>query len=107
MGEQEQQERRKYKRFPYREDILIDNSIQAYSQNISQDGMFLCTANPPEKDSVITVTIPLKVTVKAIVRNYQAGIGMGIRFIDLTDDQKMMIKQLLEEIKSAFEKTQQ
>jgi len=32
---------------------------------------------------------------------------MGIRFIDLTDDQKMMIKQLLEEIKSAFEKTQQ
>lgn len=107
MGDQEQKERRKYKRFPFREDILIDNIMQAYSQNISQDGMFLCTANPPEKDSVITVTVPLKLTVKAVVRNYHPGIGMGIKFIDLTDDQKIMIKQLLEEIKPESEKTQQ
>ena len=79
--------------------------MQAYSQNISQDGMFLCTANPPAKDSVITVTVPLKLTVKAVVRNYQPGIGMGIRFIDLTDDQKIMIKKLLEEIKPESMKT--
>ena len=106
MGDQEQKERRKYKRFPFREDILIDNVMQAYSQNISQDGMFLCAANPPEKDSIITVTIPLKLTVKAVVRNYQPGIGTGIKFIDMTDDQKILIKQLIEEIKPESEKTQ-
>jgi CheY-like chemotaxis protein len=106
VGDQEQKERRKYKRFPFREDILIDNIMKAYSQNISQDGMFLCTANPPEKDSIITVTIPLKLTVKAVVRNYQPGIGTGIKFIDMTDDQKILIKQLIEEIKPESEKTQ-
>ena len=105
MYDPEQKERRKYNRFPFREDILINNIMQAYSQNISQDGMFLCTANPPEKGSVITVTIPLKLTVKAVVRNYQPGIGMGIKFIELTDDQKIMIKQLIEEIRPASEKT--
>jgi len=106
VGDQEQkEERRKYKRFPFREDILIDNIMQAYSQNISQDGMFLCTSTPPEKGSVITVTIPLRLTVKAVVRNYQPGIGMGIKFVDLSDDQQMLIKQLIEEIKPESEKT--
>ena len=99
MDNQEQKERRKYARYPLRKDILIDDITKAYSQNISEDGMFLCTIHPLEKGSIINVTIPSKFTVKAEVINNQPGIGTGIKFIDLNYDQKIKIKQLIEDIK--------
>jgi hypothetical protein len=99
MDNQEQKEQRTYERYPFREDVLIDDITQAYSQNICEDGMFLCTLRPLETGRVINVTIPSKFTVKAEVSNYQPGIGMGIEFIDLNHDQKIMIKQLIEDIK--------
>ena len=99
MDNQEQKEQRKYARYPVREDILIDDITKAYSQNICEDGMFLCTLHPLEKGSIINVTIPSKFTVKAEVINNQPGIGTGIEFIDLNYDQKIKIKQLIEDIK--------
>ncbi len=99
MDNQEQRERRKYERYPLREDILIDGTTQAYSQNICEDGMFLCTLHPIERGSVINITVPSKFTVKARVSYYQPGIGMGVEFIDLNHDQRIMIKQLIEDIK--------
>lgn len=99
MDKKEQKEQRRYERYLLREDILIDGRMQAYSQNICEEGMFLSTLNPREKGSVIQVTIPSKLTVKAEVRNSQPGIGMGIEFVDLDYDQKRMIQRLIEEIK--------
>jgi len=99
MDNQEQKERRQYERYPFREDILIDGTKQAYSQNISEDGMFFNTLHPLKRGSVIHVTIPSNLTVKAEVNNSQPGIGIGIEFIDLNYDQKREIKQLIEDIK--------
>jgi hypothetical protein len=98
IDNQEQKEQRQYERYPFREDILIDGRKQAYSQNICEDGMFVSTLHPLEKGSVIHITIPSNLKVKAEVNNSQPGIGMGIEFIDLNDDQKLMIKELIENI---------
>ncbi|MDQ7787363.1 MAG: PilZ domain-containing protein [Thermodesulfovibrionales bacterium] len=99
MDNQEQKEQREYERYPFREDILIDGRKQAYSQNICETGMFVSTLSPPKKGSVIHVTIPSILTLKAEVNNSQPGIGMGIEFIDLNYEQKREIKQLIEDIK--------
>ncbi len=99
MDNQEQKERRQYERYPFREDILIDGKKSVYSQNICEHGMFVSTLHPLEKGSLIHVTIPSTLTVKAEVSNSQPGIGMGIEFIDLNYNQKKEIKQLIEYIK--------
>jgi hypothetical protein len=98
MDNEEKIERRKYQRYPLKEEILIDGVAKAYSLNICEAGMFLCTPQLLEKGSVINITIASKFTVKGKVNNYQMGIGMGVEFIDLNHDQKIMIKKLIEEI---------
>jgi len=99
MDNEEIIERRKYQRYPFKEEILIDGIAKAYSLNICEAGMFLCTPQSLEKGSVINITIASKFTVKAEVNNYQMGIGIGVEFIDLNHDQEIMIKKLIEDIK--------
>jgi hypothetical protein len=99
MDSKEIRERRKYERFPFKQEILIDGRIVSQSLNICEDGMFLCTLHQFEKDNVITLTISSHVTVKAVVMNYQPGIGMGVKFIDLNNDQKAKIKNIIEHLK--------
>jgi hypothetical protein len=38
MDNQEQKERRQCERYPFREDVVIDGTRQAYSLNICEDG---------------------------------------------------------------------
>jgi hypothetical protein len=102
MDNEEKEERRKYQRYPLKEEILIDGIAKAYSLNICEAGMFLCTLHPLEKGSVINITIASKFTVKAEVKNHQMGLGMGVEFIDLNHDQKIMIKKLIEDIENLF-----
>jgi len=101
MDNQERKERRKYTRYPFKEDIVIDGTAKAYSLNICEAGMFVCTLHPFEEGSIINITIASTFTVKAEVKYYQMGIGMGVDFIDLNHDQKIMIKKLIEDIKNS------
>ncbi len=64
---------------------------------MSENGMFLCILQPLEEGSVINISVPSKFAVKAVVRNSQPGIGMGIEFIDLDSDQKIIIKRFIDE----------
>jgi len=98
MDNEEKIERRKYQRYPLKEEILIDGIAKAYSLNICEAGMFLCTLHPLEMGSVINIAITSQLTVKAEVKNYQMGIGMGVEFIDLSHDQGIMLKKLIEDI---------
>ena len=97
MDKQEKKERRKYKRYPFKEEILIDGITKAYSLNICETGMFVCTLQPLEKGRTVHITIASTFTVKAEVKNNQIGIGIGVEFIDLNHDQKKMIKKLIED----------
>jgi hypothetical protein len=92
---------RKYERFPFREDILIDGVTQCTSADISEGGLFISTIQRFEKDEVIEVAIHMKkekITVRAQVKYCQPGIGVGVAFIDLNDDQRAKIKELIESI---------
>jgi two-component system, chemotaxis family, chemotaxis protein CheY len=94
-------ERRKYERFPFREDILIDGTRTCTSMDISEGGLYLSTIQSYEDNSTIEVTIPFKgekLTVKAQVRYCQPGIGMGAMFVDLSSEQRGKIRQLIESI---------
>jgi len=98
---QERTERRKHKRLPFREDILVDGTKLCTSTDISEGGLFVSAIQYFEEGNVVEVTIPLgeeKITVKAQVKYCQPGIGVGIVFIELNDEQRTKIRELVESI---------
>lgn len=101
MDNEDKIDRRKYERFPFREDIQIDGSRMCTSMDISEIGLYISAMQSYENNNVIDVAIPFKggkLTVKAQVRHCQPGIGMGVMFVDLTPEQKADIKELIESI---------
>jgi hypothetical protein len=96
-----QGERREYKRYPFMENILIDGVKVCRSTDISEGGLFVTAIQHFEENDLIDVTISFRewtVMVKGQVRYYQFGIGMGIMFVDLTDEQRAQIMEIIEDI---------
>jgi len=91
-------DRRESRRLPFIEGVLIDDTNKGDSHDISEGGMFICIEHPYEPSSVIDVTIPVPLRVKAVVKHHEPGIGIGVQFIDLNDNQKLLIKNLAESI---------
>lgn len=94
-------ERREYTRYPFMENILIDGVKVCRSTDISEGGLFVSAIQHFEENDLIDVTISYKdwtLMVKGQVRYYQYGIGMGIMFVDLTDDQRAQIMEIIEDI---------
>jgi Tfp pilus assembly protein PilZ len=101
MNDQHQEERRRSERFPFREDILIDGARLYTSNEISEGGLFVSAIQIFEEGEVIDVTIPFEgeqITVKGQVKYCQPGIGMGVMFHNLTDEQKAKIKKLVDRV---------
>ena len=101
MNNEDKKEQRKYERFLFREDILIDGTRMCTSMDISEIGLYISAMQYYENNSVIDITIPFKgdkLTVKARVRHCQPGIGMGFMFVDLNAEQRAKIKELIESI---------
>ena len=97
MNDQKRKERRGFKRFPFRQDILVDGTKMCSTMDISEGGLYISTIQVYDKHGVIEVTIPFKnekVTVKARVQHCQPGIGIGVRFIDQDDKQKEKIREI-------------
>jgi hypothetical protein len=92
---------RKYERFPFREEILVDGVTRCTSADISEGGLFISTIQRFEADEVINLIIPVKgekITTKAQVKYCQPGIGVGLAFADLNDAQRAKVKELIESI---------
>jgi len=101
MNNQHKEERRKNQRFPFREDILIDGAKLCTSNEISEGGLFVSAIQIFEEGEVIDVTIPLggeQITVKGQVKYCQPGIGMGVMFHNLNNEQKAKIKKLVDRV---------
>jgi hypothetical protein len=98
MNNEDKKGRRKCERRHFREDILIDEVIACASSDISENGLYVCMMQPLEDNRIISVTIPFKgakIIVKGQVRYSHPGIGMGVVFIDLNDEQRSMIRELV------------
>jgi hypothetical protein len=94
-------ERRRHTRHPFREDIVIDGTRMCTCSDISEGGLYVSAIQHFEEKGVIEVSIPFredKITVKAQVQYCEPGIGMGIMFVELNDDQKALLKELIESI---------
>ncbi len=97
-------ERRENGRLPFIEGVLVDDINKGDSHDISEGGMFICVEHPYEPSSIIDVTIPIPLTVKAVVKHHEPGIGIGVQFINLNDNQKLLIKHLVESVQFESQK---
>jgi hypothetical protein len=102
MDNQDKEERRKYERFHFREDIFIDGT-RCTCMDISENGIYVA-AQYFATGEVVNVTFPFKgrnITLKGQVQHGENGVGVGIDFIDVNDDDKATIKQLIHGISTA------
>ena len=96
MDNPDKEELRKYERFHFREDISIDDT-KCTCMDISESGIYVAAQYLASGDFV-DVTFPFKgrkITIKGQVQHCEYGIGAGITFIDLNDDDRAIIKQLI------------
>jgi hypothetical protein len=101
MANKDKEDLRKYERVPFVEDILIDGMMSCTSTDISEGGLYVSAIQHFKENAVLDVTIPFKkekITFKGQVRYCQGGIGVGIKFINLNDEQKAIIKWIIESI---------
>jgi CheY-like chemotaxis protein len=101
MDAEEKQEQRKQQRIPIRRKLLVDISKDFQCIDISEGGLYFSTGNIFAENSFFDVTIPYrnkKVTVKAQIKHFQPGIGVGLEFIDVSDSQRAGIKEIVESI---------
>ena len=105
MNTPDKEDFRKYQRFPFREDILIDGIKKTTSIDISEGGLYVSSIQHFEKDSIIDLSIPFRgeqLMLRGKVQYYEPGIGIGIQFIELNDKQLIVIKEIIESIKKKF-----
>ena len=98
MDDKEKQERRKQERIPVTGKLLVDVRKDFQCIDISEGGLYFSTGNIFAENSFFDVTIPFgdkKVTVRAQIRHFQPGIGVGIEFVDLSDSQRAIIKEII------------
>ena len=77
---------------------MIDGVTLCSSMDISEGGLYISSMQYFEKNSIIDISILLEeeeLSVKAQVKYFQQGMGMGIMFIDLNDEQRAKIKELI------------
>ena len=101
MDAEEKQEHRKQQRIPITGKLLVDIRKDFQCIDISEGGLYFSTGNIYAENSFFDVTIPFKnkkVTVKAQIRHFQPGVGVGIEFIDVNDSQRAIIKEIIESI---------
>jgi hypothetical protein len=101
VNDQNSKDHRRYERFPFIEEILVDGVNKCTSADISEGGLFISTIQRFEKNQLIEVVIPVKgekISVKARVTYCQPGIGAGLAFIDTDDTVKAKIRELVESI---------
>lgn len=98
MRAMEAEEHRKYERFPFIADVVLDGSRRCTSSDISEGGIYVSAIQTFEEGAIIDVTIPFggeELKVRGEVRHYQHGIGVGIMFVDLDETQKEKIREMV------------
>lgn len=93
-------EQREKKRVLIQETVLINNIIKANALDISEEGMYINTQAEFVSGAVLELSFKLKdkdIKLKARVQHVQPGIGMGVRFINLSPEVYLIIKNFVDE----------
>ena len=102
MNYRERKKQRKHERIPCNIVLKINDSILCNTFDLSEGGMYLLTAQPFKPGTVIKISLLFRheiLEIQAKVKYCHEGIGIGIAFIDLDDELKEKIQELLNDIK--------
>ena len=91
-------ENRQYRRIPFAVDILVNRAILMKAIDLSQGGLYVHTGRAFVPGSVIELELPLgeqKIYVKGCVQHNQNGVGVGIKFVDLSNEHHTAIFEYL------------
>jgi len=97
MTEERRSEKRVTSYLPARWDSL-SGIHEARLEDISLSGCFVNTPGQQEIGETVSLEIELPsgawLPLKGVVASHQPGIGFALRFIDLTEEEKSVIKQI-------------
>ena len=96
-------ERRKHPRYPFQADVELQwgfETLPALATDISLGGMFIATNNPLWLGASFTAKLMLgdPINLNCTVRRVLPGKGMGVLFVDVTDQQQAGLADLIKKI---------
>ena len=102
-----QSERREFLRIPVTTKVKFKDAGREeilFTDDLSEGGLFLKTENPPFKGTILELEISIPnvdklIQLKGEVAWRQEGRGCGVRFVRITQAQKKLIKNFVEEPK--------
>jgi CheY-like chemotaxis protein len=81
------------------QEVIINGILKAHALDISEEGMYISTQAELLSGAVLDLGFKVgdvPVAVKAVVRHAQPGIGIGVKFINLTPEHYAIIKKFVE-----------
>lgn len=96
-------ERRKHPRYPLQADVELQwgfESLPALATDISMGGMFIATSNPLWMGASFTARLLLgqPLNLSCTVRRVLPGKGMGVLFVEVSNEQQARLVDLIEKI---------
>ena len=100
MASDKVDERRKHRRVTIFQEIFFGDKKSRRVDDISEEGMFIATADPFMKGSILDLQFRLfnedkPISIKVEVRYAQEGVGMGVRFMNLKSEDGERIKKFV------------
>ncbi|NIR17355.1 hypothetical protein GWN63_02750, partial [Candidatus Bathyarchaeota archaeon] len=92
------QSKRELVRVPYEQNVLINGALRVQAIDLSEGGLYLHTGRSFPSNSVVEVSFPLfheTLSVQAVVRFSHEGVGMGLMFKALNDQQKALVRRYI------------
>ncbi len=94
---------RSFVRFDVKQDILVNDRVHAKALDISETGLFIHSHILFPVGSIITLdfslqgaTPPTHIRTKALVQHVKKGVGIGVRFQDISEEMLARIKFFVE-----------
>jgi Tfp pilus assembly protein PilZ len=102
MNYRERKRQRKKERIQCNIVLKINNSILCNAFDISEGGMYVLTDQSFKPGTVIKISLLFRheiLEIQSKVKYCHEGVGIGIMFIDLDNEMKDKIKELVNDIK--------
>lgn len=94
-------ERRGSKRVSVEKDVIINGIVRAYILDINEDGMYIYTQAQFIPGVILQLNFSINgnsIEVMAQVKHAQPGIGIGVKFVEISEEDLIKIKKYIKEI---------
>ncbi len=98
-------EKRSQLRIPYNENIMVNETMMFKAVDLSEGGIFLIAGRFLQPGSILRLELPIKnrrLSVNATVKFSRKGVGAGLKFVNLTPEQKSLIKEHIDTVARTY-----